>query len=83
MLSFGKMLTLSLVFVVSPSFAATQIYTYKDDSGTQNFTTDLDSIPEKYRSRVVPIDSETSSPANPGIQHPPARHPGRCHPIGH
>jgi hypothetical protein len=72
LLSFGKMLTLSLVFVVSPSFAATQIYTYKDDSGTQNFTTDLDSIPEKYRSRVVPIDSETSSPANPGIQHPPA-----------
>jgi hypothetical protein len=68
MLSFSKMLTLSLVFVVSPSFAATQIYSYKDDSGTQNFTTDLDSIPEKYRSRVVPLDSETSSPANPGGQ---------------
>ncbi|MFI5248163.1 MAG: hypothetical protein ACHQWV_06390, partial [Nitrospirales bacterium] len=72
MLSFGRMLTLSLVFVVSPSFAATQIYTYKDDSGTQNFTTDLDSIPEKYRSRVVPLDSETSSPADSGGQHPPA-----------
>ena len=69
MLSFGKMLALSLVFVVSPSFAATQIYTYKDDSGTQNFTTELDSIPEKYRSRVVPLDSETSSPANSGGQH--------------
>jgi hypothetical protein len=45
MLSFVQMLTLAFVLVVSPSFAATQIYTYKDDSGTPTFTTELDSIP--------------------------------------
>ena len=61
MLVFGQMIILSLVFVVSHSLAASQIYTYRDDSGTPNFTTELDSIPEKYRSRVVPLDSDTSS----------------------
>jgi len=71
MLSFGQMLTLSFVFVVSPSFAATAIYTYKDDSGTPTFTTELDSIPEKYRSRVVPLDSDTSSPVEAGVPSPP------------
>jgi hypothetical protein len=71
MLSFGQMLTLSFVFVVSSSFAATPIYTYKDDSGTQTFTTELDSIPEKYRSRVVPLDSDTSSPVEAGVPSPP------------
>ena len=34
---------------VSLSSAAATIYTYKDDSGTPNFTTELDSIPERYR----------------------------------
>jgi hypothetical protein len=66
MLCFGQILTFVLVFVVSPSFAASQIYTYKDDSGTPNFTTELDSIPEKYRNRVVPLDHDTSSPAGAG-----------------
>lgn len=72
MLSFDKMLTLSFVLVVSPSFAASQIYTYKDDSGTANFTTELNSIPEKYRSRAIPLDSESSSPAESAVQTPPA-----------
>jgi hypothetical protein len=72
MLFFGQMLMLSFVFVVSPSFAASQIYTYKDDSGTPNFTTELDSIPEKYRSRAIPLDSETSSPVESVVQTPPA-----------
>ena len=67
MLFFGQMLLLSFVFAVSHSFAASQIYTYKDDSGTANFTTELDSIPEKYRSRVVPLDSDTSSPVGVGV----------------
>jgi hypothetical protein len=71
MLCFGQMLTLVLVFVVSPSFAATSIYTYKDDSGTPTFTTELDSIPEQYRSRVVPLDSDTSSPVGAGLPSPP------------
>ena len=71
MLVFGQMLMLSFVFAVSHSFAASQIYTYRDDSGTPNFTTELDSIPEKYRSRVVPLDSDTSSPVEAGVPSPP------------
>ena len=73
MLVFGQMIILSLVFAVSHSFAASQIYTYRDDSGTPNFTTELDTIPEKYRSRVVPLDSDTSSPVEAAVPSlPPA-----------
>jgi hypothetical protein len=72
MLCFGQILTLLFVLVVSPGFAATQIYSYKDDSGTATFTTELDSIPEKYRSRVVPLDSDTSSPIEDGVPSPPS-----------
>jgi predicted component of type VI protein secretion system len=71
MLCLGQILTLFFVFVVSPSFAASQIYSYKDDSGTPNFTTELDSIPEKYRNRVVPLDADTSSPVEAGVPSPP------------
>jgi hypothetical protein len=71
MLRFGQILTLFFVFVVSPSFSATQIYSYKDDSGTANFTTELDSIPEKYRDRAIPLDSESSSTVGSAVQTPP------------
>jgi len=69
-------LTVSVVFLlwlsvptanVPVSSAADHIYKYTDDSGTQNFTTDLDSIPEKYRSRVIPHDSESSSVSPPFV----------------
>lgn len=46
-------------------FATATIYKYTDDSGTQNFTTDLDSIPEKYQQRVVPLESQSSSTSPP------------------
>ena len=87
MLVFGQMLMLSFVFAVAHSFAASQIYTYRDDSGTPNFTTELDSIPEKYRSRVVPLDSDTSSPveaasAKPSSGGRPGRHRERRVPYG-
>lgn len=73
MLVFGQMLMLSFVFAVSHSLAASQIYTYRDDSGTPNFTTELDSVPEKYRSRVVPLHSDTSSPVEAAVPSlPPA-----------
>jgi len=71
MLSFGQMFLLACVVTVSPSFAATAIYTYKDDSGTPTFTTELDSIPEKYRSRVVPLDSDTAPPVEAEVPNPP------------
>src|SRR5215475_10183508 len=53
---------------VPSSSAGTPIYTYKDDDGTPTFTTDLDSIPEKYRSRAVPLHLESSSPVEPAEQ---------------
>ena len=71
MLSFGQMFLLACVVTVSPSFAATAIYTYKDDSGTPTFTTELDSIPEKYRSRAVPLDSDTAAPVEAEVTNPP------------
>jgi hypothetical protein len=57
---------------VSTSSAGTPIYTYTDDSGTPTYTTELDSIPEKYRSRAVPLDLEPSSPVGPGEQRSPS-----------
>src|SRR6185295_3161930 len=62
-----------VVFASSASSgsAASTIYTYKDDSGTPNYTTELDMIPEKYRSRVVPLDSETSLPDSPAEPYQP------------
>jgi len=63
MWSFGRSLTLALVFIASPALATNQIYSYKDDSGTTNFTTELYSIPEKYRSQAVPLHSDTYAPA--------------------
>jgi hypothetical protein len=61
MLSFSQTLACALALVVPPSFAATQIYTYRDDAGTQIFTTELDSVPEQYRSRVIPLISDQTS----------------------
>ena len=46
--------------VAVPAFATNQIYRYTDDSGTLNFTTELGSIPEKYRSRVIPLEPDTT-----------------------
>ena len=59
-------------FNVSVSSATSTIYTYKDDSGTPNYTTELDMIPEKYRSRAVPLDSETPSTDTPAEPYQPA-----------
>jgi hypothetical protein len=42
--------------------AGNQIYRYKDDSGTLNFTTELHSIPEKYRGEAVSLVPEASIP---------------------
>ena len=67
-------LTVSVVFLlwlsvptanVPLSSAADPIYKYTDDSGTQNFTTELYSIPEKYRSLAIQLDSELSSVSPP------------------
>jgi hypothetical protein len=64
---FGRIVTLVFLSGVSPGFAASQTYSYKDESGTPNFTTELDSTTEKYRNRVVPLDSITSSLLGAGV----------------
>jgi predicted component of type VI protein secretion system len=74
MLYFGRIATLIFLAVVSPGFAADQIYTYRDDSGALAFTTELDSIPEKYRGRAVLLDSNSSALAGSAAQTPAATH---------
>jgi hypothetical protein len=59
---------------VSSSSATATIYTYIDDSGSQTFTTEVGSIPEKYRSSAVPLDLGPLSPPPvvPAAQRPPS-----------
>lgn len=61
MLYLCRIVTMAVLSVGVPCFAASQIYQYTDDSGTVNFTTDLGSIPEHYRSRAIPLDAEPAS----------------------
>ncbi|MCC2640000.1 MAG: exported protein of unknown function [Nitrospira sp.] len=54
---------------LSPSFAGAPIYTYTDDAGILTFTTEWDSIPEKYRDRLVrrkagPASASSALPAS-------------------
>jgi hypothetical protein len=53
---------LLILTVVAHAPAGNQIYRYKDDSGTLNFTTELHSIPEKYRGDAVSLVPEASLP---------------------
>jgi hypothetical protein len=55
-------------------WAGTPIYKYIDDSGVQTFTTDFGSIPDKYRSKAVPLYLDNSPPAPivPAAQRPPS-----------
>src|SRR5215468_11266872 len=57
-----QLLVICLLSLAAPAFAGNQIYRYTDDSGTVNFTTELYSIPEKYRSKAVPLEPEASPP---------------------
>jgi hypothetical protein len=50
-------LTLALT---AQAFAGNQIYRYKDESGTLNYTTELHSIPEKYRGEAVSMVPDAS-----------------------
>jgi hypothetical protein len=54
--------SLFILTVAAQALAGNQIYRYKDDSGTLNFTTELHSIPEKYRGEAVSLVPETSVP---------------------
>jgi hypothetical protein len=54
--------TLLSLILSTQATPGNQIYRYKDDSGTLNFTTELHSIPEKYRGEAVSLVPEASIP---------------------
>ena len=62
MTSASQIIVICLLSLAAPVFASNQIYRYTDDTGTVNFTTELYSIPEKYRSKAVPLEPETVTP---------------------
>lgn len=62
MSSCSQIAVFCLLSLAPPAFASNQIYRYTDDSGTVNFTTELYSIPEKYRSKTIPLEPEASVP---------------------
>jgi hypothetical protein len=70
--SFSPLVALVLVMVTGQTFAGNQIYRYKDDSGTQHFTTEWQSIPEKYRSDAVPLAAQAAAPGETGKPRQPA-----------
>ena len=53
------LLCLSASFIIPSISSASTIYTYTEESGTQAFTTELNSVPERYRSQVIPLNFDT------------------------
>ncbi|MBI5966293.1 MAG: clan AA aspartic protease [Deltaproteobacteria bacterium] len=64
---------LILIFVLLPGLALADIYYWVDDQGTQYYTTSLDSIPEPYRSKAIPLPLPKSPPAPPELTPYPAQ----------
>jgi hypothetical protein len=56
-----------LTFMLLPGLALGDIYYWMDDQGTQHYTTRLESIPEPYRSKAIPLPLPTSPPVPPEI----------------
>jgi hypothetical protein len=69
MVSSSGIVVICLVILAAPAFAGSQIYRYTDDSGTLNFTTEWERIPEKYRNRAVPLELDHALP--PSVDAPP------------
>jgi hypothetical protein len=55
-----QILVFCLLSLAAPVFANSQIYRYKDDSGTVTFTNELGRIPEKYREHAVALEPDRS-----------------------
>jgi len=56
-----------LIFMLLPGLALGDIYYWMDDQGAQHYTTRLESIPEPYRSKAIPLPLPTSPPVPPEI----------------
>src|SRR5262245_42405357 len=59
---YSRIIVFCLFTLAAQAFGGIQIYRYNDDSGTINFTTELYSIPEKYRSEAVALVPEAPAP---------------------
>ena len=68
-----RLIAFLLLIPAVPALAGNQIYRYKDESGTVNFTNELSSIPEKYRGEAVPLMPETSPAADRPKKEPALR----------
>jgi len=60
------------IFVLIPGLAFAEIYYWVDDQGNQHFTTNYESIPERYRSDVSPLPYSKGPPAPPEVQPAPS-----------
>ena len=67
----SRIVVLCLLTLASQAIAGNQIYRYKDESGTLNFTTEFHSIPEKYRNEAVAVMPEAA--LRPQRQEPAVR----------
>ena len=61
------MIAFFLIFMLLPAQALGDIYYWVDDQGTQHYNTTLESIPESYRSKAIPLSLPTSPPVPPEI----------------
>jgi len=66
-----KTLICLVSFLLAPALTFGEIYYWVDDQGNQRFTTNLDSIPEPFRSRATLLPYATSPPAPAEPQAPP------------
>ena len=62
MRTIAHLIALFLLAVTAQAFAGNQIYRYTDDAGTVTFTTELHSIPEKYRGAAVSLLPDAPPP---------------------
>ena len=62
------MRALIAIFVLIPGLALAEIYYWVDDQGNQQFTTNYESIPERYRSDVSPLPYSKGPPTPPEVQ---------------
>lgn len=63
--SAALLLCLSAACLATSISSASTIYTYREKSGTQVFTTELHSIPEQYRDDIIPLNFENPPEMEP------------------
>jgi hypothetical protein len=66
--TFLQLMLILCVLVGSAQVARADYYKYTDASGAINMTNKLDTVPQKYRSRVKVIHEETLSKQDPGAR---------------